>query len=193
LLAVSTFLVRLGQPIGTNVLNFQLCFFPQYIAAFAVGVAAGKHGWLDALATSRRARIAGWLGVVGGPLVLAIIAVVGGPPPEQGPDPYAGGWHLQAFALAAWEQFAGLGLALGSMAWFHQRCNSAGPVATWLSERAFAVYLLHAPVLVALTPLIRPAAINPLVGTVLLTVTGLLASFAIAHLFRRVPGLGKVL
>ena len=193
MLAVSTFLVRLVQPIGTNVLNFQLCFFPQYIAAFAVGVAAGQHGWLDALVTSRRARIAGWLGAVGGPLALAAIAVIGGPPPAAGPDPYAGGWHLRAFALAAWEQFAGLGLALGSMAWFHQRCNPAGRRATWLSERAFAVYLLHAPVLVALTPLIRPAAINPFVGAVLLSVTGLAASFAVADVVRRVPGLRKLL
>jgi len=192
-LVFSTFAVRLVQPIGTNVLNFQLCFFPQYIAAFIVGVAAGKHGWLDALAAARRSRIAGWLGCVGGPLLLAIIAVVGGPPPQVGPDPYSGGWNVRAFALVAWEQFTGLGLALGSMAWFHKRCNSAGRVATWLSERAFAVYLLHAPVLVALTLLIRPAAINPLVGAGLLTVTGLAASFAVADVVRRVPGLRKIL
>ena len=184
-LVVSTFLIRLVQPIGTNVLNFQLCFFPQYIAAFAVGVAAGRHGWLEELATSRRARIAGWLGCLGGPMVLAIVAIVGGPPPQNGPDPYAGGWNGRAFALAAWEQFAGLGIALGSMAWFHERCNSAGRVATWLSERAFGVYLLHAPVLLALTPLLRPATSNPFVGALLLTVTGLVASFAVADIVRR--------
>ncbi len=193
LLAVSTFLVRLVQPIGTNVLNFQLCFFPQYIAAFAVGVTAGKHGWLGELATSRRARIAGGLAAVGGPLVLAFIAVLGGPPPEQGPDPYAGGWNVRALALAAWEQFAGLGLALGLMAWFHRRGNSARRQATWLSERAFAVYWLHAPVLVALTPLLRPAAINPFVGMLLLTATGLVVSFIIADGVRRIPGLQKIL
>jgi glucans biosynthesis protein C len=193
LVVMSTFLIRLGQPIGTNVLNFQLCFFPQYIAAFAAGVAAGKQGWLDSLVTSRRARIAGWLGAVGGPLALAIIAVMGGPPPERGCDPYAGGWHLRAFALAAWEQFAGLGIALGLMAWFRQRYDSAGRGAIWLSERAFAVYLLHAPVLVALTPWLRPAAINPFVGTLLLTATGLVASFVIADAVRRLPGLRKIL
>ena len=37
-----------------------------------------------------------------------------------------------------------------------------------LSERAFAVYVLHAPVLVALTPVLRPAAINPFAGAALL-------------------------
>ena len=192
-LVLSTFLVRLVQPIGTSVLNFQLCFFPQYIAAFAVGVAAGKHGWLEALAVSRRARIAGWLGAIGGPVVLAAVVAVGGPPPEYGPNPYVGGWHARAFALAAWEQFAGLGIALGLMAWFQRRGNFAGSVARWLSERAFAVYLLHAPVLVALTPLLRPLAINPFVGAALLTLTGLVASFALADAVRRAPGLQRIL
>lgn len=192
-LVLATFAIRLTQPIGTNVLNFQLCFFPQYIAAFVVGVAAGKHGWLDALTSSRRARIAGGLGCLGGPLALAIIAGLGGPPPESGPDPYAGGWNGRAFALVAWEQFAGLGLALGLMAWFHQQGNSSGPVATWLSERAFAVYVLHPPVLVGLTPLLRPVAINPVVGPVALTAIGLIVSFMLADGVRRAPGLRKIL
>ena len=126
-------------------------------------------------------------------MLLATVAGLGGPPPENGPNLYAGGWNVRAFALAAWEQFAGLGIALGLMAWFHQRGHAAGRVATWLSKRAFAVYLLHAPVLVALTPWLRPAVVNPFVGTVLLTVTGLLASFGIADLFRRVPWLQKIL
>ncbi len=192
-LVVSTFLVRTVQPLGTDVLNFQLCFFPQYIAAFIVGVAAGKHGWLEALATSRRVRVAGRLGLIGGPLLLAVVAGLGGPPPEDGPNLYAGGWNLRAFALAAWEQLAGLGIALGLLAWFQRRGNFAGSVARWLSERAFAVYLLHAPVLVALTPWLRPLVIHPFAGAALLTVTGLVASFALAEVAKRLPGLRRVL
>ena len=193
LLALCTFVIRLAQPIGTDVLNFQLCFFPQYVAAFAVGFAAGKHGWLEALARSRRARVAGWLGFIGGPVMLAIVAGLGGAPPDSGPNPYAGGWNVRAFALAGWEQFAGLGIALGLTAWFYQRCNFTGRVATWLSERAFAVYLFHAPVLVALTPLLRPVAIHSFLGAALLTVTGLAVSFAIADVARRLPGLRKII
>src|SRR5262249_55063885 len=56
-LALTTFAVRLSQPLGTNVLNFQLCFFPQYIAAFALGIVANQGGWLEKLALSRRAQI----------------------------------------------------------------------------------------------------------------------------------------
>jgi len=192
-LAAGTFLIRLSQPIGSSVLNFQLCFFPQYVAVFAAGVAAGKYGWLEALATSRRARVAGWLGVIGGPVALVTIVVVGGPPPETGVNPYVGGWNARAFALAAWEQFTGLGLALGLMAWFHRRWNSSGRVAAWLSERSFAVYMFHAPVLVALTPVVRPAAIHPFVGAALLTVAGLITSFLVADVAKRLPGLRRIL
>ncbi len=188
-----TFLVRIVQPFGTAVLNFQLCFFTQYIAAFAVGVLAGKHGWLKALATSRRARIAGWLGVIGGPVLMGLIVAVGGPPPEHGPVPYFGGWNTRALAFAAWEQFAGLGIALGLIAWFHRCGNATGPVAAWMAERSFAAYLLHAPVLVALTPCLRPAAVNPFLGATLLTIAGLVASFLAADLAKRVPGLRTIL
>ncbi len=192
-LVLSTFLVRLVQPLGTDVLNFQLGFFPQYIAAFVVGVAAGKQGWLETLATSRRARIAGWLGVVGGPILLTVVAGLGGPPPEDGPNPYGGGWDLRAFGYATWEQLAGLGIGLGVLAWFRRRGNATGRAAAWLSERAFAVYVFHPPVLVALTPLIRPLVINPFVGVALLTVTGLVVSFAVADGARRLPGLRAIL
>lgn len=191
-LVAVTFLMRIFQPLGTSVLNFQLGYFPQYIAGFAAGVLAGQHGWLETLAASRQARVAGWCGLVGGPLLFTIIVTLGGPPPEQGPNPYVGGWNLRAFALAAWEQLAGLGLALGLLAWFYRHGNASGPTASWLSHRAFAVYLLHAPVLVFLTPLLRPAGAHPLLGTAMLTVTGLITSFVLADLAKRVPGLRSI-
>ena len=192
-LVVVTFLVRLVQPIGTNILNFQLCFFPQYSAAFIAGVAAGRHGWLNSMATSRSARIAGWLGLLGGPLLLAVVAWLGGPPPEHGPSPYDGGWTAQAFGLAAWEQLAGLALGLGLVAVFRRRFNTAERFARWLSERAFGVYVLHAPIMVALTPMLRPLGGNPFLRMVVLTVLTLIASFAAADLTRRTPGLKKIL
>jgi hypothetical protein len=40
LITICTFLVRLVQPIGTSVMNMQLCFFSQYIILFAVGIIA---------------------------------------------------------------------------------------------------------------------------------------------------------
>jgi fucose 4-O-acetylase-like acetyltransferase len=42
-LGLVTFLVRLVQPMGTNILNFRLGFFPQYIAAFVLGIAVSRR------------------------------------------------------------------------------------------------------------------------------------------------------
>jgi glucans biosynthesis protein C len=191
-LAVATFAIRLVQPIGTNVMNFQLCFFPQYIAAFAAGLAASRHGWLAALAASPAARRAGWLGLVGGPLVLIGVMVAGGPISKDH-NPYFGGWNLPALGLASWEQFAGLGLALGALSWFSRRLDRASPLFTWLGDRAFAVYTFHAPVLVALTMLFRHAGLNPFALAAVLTVTTLAATYAIADIARRIPGLRAIL
>lgn len=50
------------------------------------------------------------------------------------------------------------------------------------------MYLLHAPVLVALTPLLRNLNAGALTHAMVLTVLGIVASFAAADLARRIPG-----
>ena len=192
-LVLGTFLVRLFQPIGTSILNFQLCFFVQYIAAFVAGIAAAKHGWLEQLAISRRAKIAGWLGAVLGPVCLLSVLQLGGEPPEHGPNPYAGGWRPQAFDLAFWEQLTGVALGLGMLALFRRHFNLSGPFAQWLNQRSFAVYVLHAPVLVMLTLWLRPIPGTSLSRMLVLTLLGLLTSYLAAGLAKRVPGLRSIL
>lgn len=192
-IALVTFLVRIVQPIGTNVLNFQLCFFTQYIAAFAAGVCAGRRGWLMTLASSDTAKVAGLIGLIFGPVALPALDVAGGQPPNDGPNPYAGGWNLPALALAGWEQFTGLSLGLGLLSLFSRRLNSQRLVADWLSKRSFGVYVLHPPVLVALTPITSSIHAGPIERAALLTVFGIAGSYIAADMFRRIPGLRSIL
>jgi glucan biosynthesis protein C len=191
-LAGASFAIRIVQPIGTNVSNFQLCFFPQYIAAFVAGLAAARHGWLSALATSPTARRAGWSALIGGPLALAAVMAAGGPISDEH-NPYFGGLTPQSLGLATWEQLTGLGLALGVLSWFSRRLDRTTPFLTWLGDRAFGVYVFHAPVLIALTIAIRSAGLNPFALAAVLTVTTLVATYALADLARRLPGLRSIL
>ena len=46
LMGLCSFLVRIVQPMGTNILNMQLCFFSQYILLFVVGIYAWRRNWL---------------------------------------------------------------------------------------------------------------------------------------------------
>ncbi len=184
-LGLGTFAVRLGQPIGTNVLNMQLCFFVQYVAFFICGLHAGRCGWLLPLAASSCARAAGWIALLGGPVLLLALMFLG---IQNGKVEYFfGGWHWQALGFALWEQFAGVGLSLGALALFSRKLDFANPLMRWLDERSFAVYVLQAPVLVALAMLFRALPQNMYVLVALLTVTGLLASYIVADLFRRMP------
>lgn len=189
----ATFLVRTVQPIGTNIFNMQLCFFPQYIAGFIAGIAAARHSWLRQLADTRLARGAFWFGVIGGPLFLAAVLYVGGP--ITGPDvmPYGGGWRWQALGLAAWEQSAGIAIGLGLLNLFQRRFNSASHLGRWLSDRAFAVYVLHTPILVALALGLESIHLSPVSGALLLTILGLTASYLAADIAKRIPGLRQIL
>jgi glucans biosynthesis protein C len=190
-LGVVSFAVRLVQPIGTNVLNLQLCFFPQYIAWFLAGLHAARHGWLGPLAASPRARTAGWLALLGVPPVMLVLMLAGAR--HAPPEIFFGGPHWQAFGMALWEQLTGLGLAVGALALCSRRLNFESRPLRWLADRSFGVYVLHAPVLVALAMLFR-ALPHHLYGLVaLLTVAGLVASYALADLARRVPGLRSIL
>jgi glucans biosynthesis protein C len=190
-LGLVTFAVRLVQPIGTNILNLQLCFFPQYIAVFALGVHAARHGWLLSLAASSRARFAGWLALCGGPVLQLTVMTVG---IKFGSlTDFFGGWHGQALGLALWEQLTGVGLSLGLLALFSRTLNFETPALHWLAQRSFGVYVLHAPILVALAIAFRALPQNLYLLVALLTFSGLLLSFIAADLARRVPGLRAIL
>lgn len=191
-LVLTTFATRLAQPIGTNVLNMQLCFFPQYIAFFVAGLHASRHRWMASLASSSRARIAGWFALIGGPILL-LATLFFGVPADGNLAVFFGGWTPQAFGFAVWEQFTGLGLSLGLLALFSAKLNFETPVLRWLADRSFGVYVLHAPVLVALFMFFRALPQNPFFLATLLTLTGLLASYLVAELARRLPGLRSIL
>jgi peptidoglycan/LPS O-acetylase OafA/YrhL len=184
-LGLGTFAVRLVQPIGTNVLNLQLCFFVQYVAFFVCGLHAARHGWLLPLAASSCARAAGWLALLGGPILLLAVMFPG---MSNGKVEYFfGGWHWQALGFAFWEQLAGVGLSLGALALFSRKLNFENRLTRWLDERSFAVYVLHAPVLIGLAMSFRALPQNMYALAALLTATGLLASYVVADLFRRIP------
>ena len=190
-LGLGSFVVRLVQPIGTNVLNLQLCFFVQYIAWFIAGLHAARHGWLMPLAASAQARTAGWLALVGGPLLMLALLAFGAK--HATVEAFFGGMHWQAFGLALWEQVTGLGLALGALALFSRRFDADSRPLRWLADRSFAVYVLHAPVLVALAMFFRPLPHQLYALVALLTLSGLVVSYILADLARRIPGLRSVL
>jgi glucans biosynthesis protein C len=194
LLAVTSFLVRTVQPIGTNVQNLQLCFFPQYIVFFACGVWVARRGSLESIARLPMAARAGWIALVCGPIALVTLLFVMRPylvPKVEAP--IMGGWNPFALGYATWEQFAGVGLSLGAMALVSRLWSRSSALSEWLSARSFGVYVLHTPVLVGLTILFRGYSQNPYFNVLLLTASSLVATFILTDLLRRIPGVSRVI
>lgn len=186
-LGLVTFVARLAQPIGTDVFNLQLGYFPQYIAFFVAGTFAARHGWLTSLAKSRHARRGGLIAVVAGPAILIGVMHFGA---RSGAiEDFFGGWHWQAFGYAMWEQLAGVGLSLGLLALFSRHLDEEQPWLRWLCDHAFGVFVFHAPILIALYMLFRDLTGSIYLLTALLTASGLISSYLVAYSARRIPGL----
>ena len=185
------FLVRIVQPMGTSVLNMQLCFFSQYILLFVVGVRAWHRDWLLRLPYRFGMR---WftLALTWGSLGwLAFIVTVSltHREPEVG-----GGLTWPSAVLSFWEAFFCLGVCLGLTVWFREKFNRRSRLTGWLSDHSFSVYFIHTPILVAITLALRPFAAPKPVKFLLATLLGASLSYLVAALIlRRIPVLKRVL
>jgi glucans biosynthesis protein C len=191
LTAIATFLVRVWWPMGTSFYNMQFCYFAEYIVFFVAGILTYRNGWLAALpvATSRRW---GFAGLFGGLIVWLADIVLGGG--VRNGDYYNGGWHWQSLGMSLLDALAGIGISLGLLGLFRARFNRQGRWAKFFSDNAFAVYVFHTPILIAITLGMTGLHWLPLLKFVLATVLCIAASYALsAGVFRRIPGLKKIL
>jgi len=191
-LAAATFAIRLAIPEGRAILNLELGDFGQYVLMFAAGIAAHRGGWV-----ARWPSAAGryWLaaGVVLGLAGWVLIVALGGALDGRF-DAYAGGWHWPAAAKALWESFVCVALSLGLLTVYRDRLNVSNPLFAFLSANAFAVYVFHPPILIAVTRLIShwPAPVgSKFLAAWALAIVG---SYLFAALVaRRMPALRAVL
>lgn len=188
---VVSFVVRQRFPLMTAVSNLQLGFFPQYIVAFALGMAAGRNGFLDRL-ESLSPRPWYWSSLVF-VLALPVLMVTGGAF-ERGLDAYTTGLRWQALAFALWEQAAAVVFSVSLLLFARRRFSSPGPIVRLAARNAYVVYVLHAPVIVWIAYAGLSLHLPPAVKWAMLTVAGLVATVGLGELvLKRVPGVRRVL
>jgi glucan biosynthesis protein C len=82
------------------------------------------------------------------------------------------------------------GVLAGFRAWF----TGQGRFVKFMSDNAFAVYVIHAPILVALGLALAPLALAPAAKFALLWALGAMVSFGVAApIARRLPAIGSIL
>ncbi|MFH1966203.1 MAG: acyltransferase [Acidobacteriota bacterium] len=193
LLGMISFLIRIKLPVGWSlpILGLQFPHFPQYIALFALGIAASRHNWLEAVTYRRGIRwflLAQMMIFIMFPLLFMTGGAASGDITA-----FMGGLHWQSLAYAIWEQITGLSLVIGLLGIFRDKFNFRGKWGQKLSACAYGVFIFHAPLLVLITVFLRNVELHGVLKLLLLAPVALFASFLVAWLIRKLPYADRVL
>ena len=191
LLGIVTSVVRIFLPIGSMWLfGFQLPFFPQYIAAFTIGIYAAWNNWFDDIPSrvGKLCTVAALLLIAIQPAFIYLITNS-----SVGLEPLMGGLHWQAVLYAFWEQMAGV-MIITALLWiFSRQFNSQGPVTHAMAGDTYTVYIIHPVVLILLSMALASFIIPQLAKFALVLALAITCSFLLAHLIRALPGVKRVL
>jgi fucose 4-O-acetylase-like acetyltransferase len=179
------------QPIGTSILNMQICFFASYIILFIVGIVAYRNNLFSKISyrTGKKWLISGIvLGLVAW-LVLVIAVTLSG-----NAAALDGGLTWQSAGYSLWESFVAVAMSIGLIAVFREKFNPQSKLVKTLSDNSFAVYMFHPMIIVPVTLLFSPLALYPIAQWILLCIICVPLCFGATHfVFRRIPLLKKVL
>ena len=190
-ISVFTFATRIIFPIGTNILNMQLCFFPQYIVLFVLGLIFFRRNLLQTLPYHLGMNCFKYT-LIFGTLFWFVIMILGRGEPKT-VDPFAGHVSWQSVAYAFWESFFCVGVCLGLIVWFREKFNRQGRWSRFLSDNAFGVYVFHTPVLVFISMLFKEIAMYPFFKYLIVAIITIPLCFMVSHLLRKIPGVGYII
>jgi peptidoglycan/LPS O-acetylase OafA/YrhL len=185
----AAFALRLVWPVGVQAFGLQLGFFAGYVVLFAAGCAGASLGRLDAATDAQRRLwgIVAWLALP----VLPVVVVLGCHIPGLQGD-LTGGWNIQAAVYAFWEPFLAWGAILALLHAFERRFVGLGPTGSALARRAYAIYVIHPPVLVAIALAWDGVAAPHLVKFAITGAATCLACFWLAGLVLRAPWIRRI-
>lgn len=187
---VVAFALRLQWPVGTEVWGLQLGYFASYVALFVCGCFAASPRWLERWpeAQVRTWRRTAWIALP----VLPIVALLGGRLLGIQGRP-EGGWNVPALVYALWEPFVAWGVILVLLQRFQMHFLKLGPIGARLARRAFAIYAIHPPVVVAVTLAWRGVEAPVLLKFALSGSVACLLCYLLAGLLLKLPGVDRVL
>ncbi|MFC4099129.1 acyltransferase family protein [Paenibacillus xanthanilyticus] len=188
-LGLVSFLVRLVYPTGEGPLELQLGYFPSYILCFAAGIWAYRGNWLEQL-PDPLVRTWSRIAIVAIPVLPVAFIATGA---LEGNLNFAGGWELQALLYALWEPFVGFGLILMLLRWFRIRWSQTNALLRFGADHAYAVYVIHPPVIVGWTIAFQGIVLPAALKWVIVSSLSVFVCFVLAALIRRLPGAKRML
>lgn len=192
LISICAFLIRIVQPIGTQIYSFQFCFFAQYIILFIVGLKCKRNNWFEKLKFSQ-GRIWFIWGTFGGLVSWSFMMILGGALNGK-QSLFMGGFTWQSAAYVLWESSIAVSMSIGLISLFKEKLNKQNKLIGKMSDNSFAVYVLHAPIIIALSMLFAPIKINLIVKFIILVTISITTCFmCIDYIIMKIPFFKKLL
>ena len=192
IIGILQFIIRIWLPVGWAMpfTEFQFPHFVQYIVLFSFGIVAFRNNWLDDITAKMGWR---WFVFVNALILLVfpILFILGGAA-ENGPDAFMGGLTLHSFSYCIWEQLVGFTMIIALFGIFKSKLNAQGKMAKKMSEGAYAVYVIHTPVIVGVSAVFLSFDIPQFWKFVVLSPVALTVCFSMAFLIKRTPILKNI-
>jgi hypothetical protein len=201
IIATVAFLLRLFFPLGSVFWGMQLGYFSQYIILFIAGIAVYRTNCLENITP-----VAGryWLAaglILGFAGLLLFIYLIDAydfstltiktfrPGKSSGNDASWG-----AIYFAVWESFVAVAMTVGLLGLFRDKLNFSNSLTKKLSAAAFAVYMFHPPIIVAVTKSMQTLDMQPVFKWAIAGVISIPLCFLIGYyILLRIPLLKKIL
>ena len=192
-IALASFTVRLWFPARSQqILDLHLWQWPQCIGMFCLGVMVSGHGWAARVpaGVGRRCGVA----VVATFAAMPLMALAGGVSNvARDATPFLGGWRWQALALAAAESVLVVAGSVWLLALAQRWFPTGSRVLKRCGEASYLAFMLQVPVLISLHIAMRPVPLPATGKGLLVGLTAVAGSFALAWLLKTRTALGRQL
>lgn len=190
LVGAASFAIRQFVPVGKNVIGLQLGYFAPYIFLFAIGIAASRYDWIRQLQWGHARPWIITLALAWPVLPVSIVIAMHVFP--QGITNFAGGHTWPAIIYAFWDPFVSWGLIAAWLLIARSWMNKPSALWTWLNRRAYAVFIIHPPVLVGISLLLHPLVAPAILKFIATGTLSCVATWLIADPLVRIPGIRRV-
>ncbi|MGA2536069.1 MAG: acyltransferase [Terracidiphilus sp.] len=173
--------LRQAFPIGDSLYGY----WAMYVFLFVVGIRAKPRNWLAQLTWKRTKP---WVRTTC--LVWPTLPI--GWALSRGHVNFNTGFSWGAFLYAFWEPLVAWGLIAAWLLVFREHMNQPSAFWSWLNRRAYAVYIVHPPVLVGIALLLHGWVAPALVKFGVVGLLACVATWLVSDPLVRIPGIRSV-
>ncbi len=173
-----TFLVRIHYPATYKVFHLRPGNYPQYIALFILGITAYRRNWLTNIKDDVYRF---WIKVTAFTSLLFIGLMIYDGILHKHAAFYRGGLTWQSLFSSVLENVFCAGMIICSIYLGRKYDNRQGRLIKAMSKDAFAVYVFHAPVVVAFTCFMKDAPFHPILKFIIVSAAAVPFTFAVCH------------